>query len=97
MRVRGIYRGKQLQHILANTQREEDFLGSGQQRKSEAHADTPQSAAGESVTVRPHAHQAVGRAQAVTLPAAETPRQTEKASAPPQELPHASTETEPAA
>lgn len=37
--VRGTYRGKPLQHILADSQREENLLGTGQQWQGEADAD----------------------------------------------------------
>lgn len=81
MRVRGTYRGEQLQYILAETQREENLLGVGQQGESATDADPRESAARQPVPVRTLADEAVGRAQADPLPAAAASRQAEAASA----------------
>lgn len=95
LRVRGTYRGEQLQHILAVTQREENLLGARQQGESETNADPRESAARQPVTVRAHANEVrdAGRQQ-VALCATATSRQDEAAPAATQKLPHASPESE---
>lgn len=97
LRVRGTYRGEQLQHILAVTQREENLLGARQQGESATDADPRESAARQPVAVRADTDAALGRAQADALPAAPAPRQAEAASAAAQKLPHTPPESEPEA
>lgn len=94
LRVRGTYRGEQLQHILAVTQREEDLLGARQQGESATDADPRESAARQPVAVRADVDAALGQAQADSLPAAPSSWQAEAASAAPQKLPHTPPESE---
>lgn len=86
MRFRGTYRGEQLQHVLANTRREENLLSVRQPWQSEANSNSDQQTAGEPLNLRPHVDEALGRRQADTVPATTTPWQTEEAPSLPQTL-----------
>lgn len=85
LRLRRAYRREQLQHVLADTSREEDVRGPRQQREGQADADTTVAASGEAVALRALADHRMEGTQPDALltqkaqgQAEEAPAQTQK-------------------
>lgn len=95
LHVRRAHRSKQLQHVLPNTEREEDVLSTRQPGPLAADADPARPAAGQPVGVCPDADEEVGGGEASAVRRATAQGQAEATAAVPPQLRAQTPEAEP--